>query len=211
MEQEILFCAKAFYQTPETADANCSRLTATDIDGDEVELWELNGVPTTAAIDAVLQQKPSTPSVFRFALAGGLCADRSETIRCTVTTEQETKVYALEQNRYQPKDSRKLENGAPLRVYALPVETGVNGRVTIQIAATNTVVQVLPVQSDAVYATMPPYSVEDWNQAIAAMQKNVVNLANAKLPKSVLMQILANCGEHTDINLDNADVYNDME
>lgn len=205
MEQEILFCAKAFYQEPETS---CSLLTMSDASGDSMEVWELHGATTPAGITAVLQQLPLTDYVLRFAVLGSA---ESEILRCTITTAADTKTYALEQGRYQPQYSRKTADGTLLRVYALPVQTGADGAVTVEITAEQVTVQILPIQPESVYAAMPPYDYSDWKQETVSANKTVINLANAKLPKSALLQILANCGEQADVNLENADIYNDME
>ena len=47
--------------------------------------------------------------------------------------------------------------------------------------------------------------------ADAVAANPIVDLSNAKLPKSALLQILATCGANTTISLENADIYNDME
>lgn len=72
MEQEILFCAKAFYQKPET---HCSLLTMSDASGDPMEVWELNGAAESAVITAQLQQLPLTDYVLRFAVVGSAEAE----------------------------------------------------------------------------------------------------------------------------------------
>ncbi len=205
MEQEILFCAKAFYQKPET---DCSLLTMHDASGEPMEVWELNGEAAPAVITAQLQQLPLTDYVLRFAVVGSA---EAEILRCTITVAADTKTYALEQGHYQPQYSRKTADGALLRVYAVPVQTDADGAVTVEIAAKQVAVQVLPIQPEGVYAAMPPYDYSDWKQETVSANKAVINLANAKLPKSALLQILANCGEQADVNLENADIYNDME
>lgn len=206
MEQEILFCAKAFYQKTGT---HCSLLTMSDASGDPMEVWELNGTAESAVITAQLQQLPLTDYVLRFAVVGSA---EEEILRCTITTTAaDARTYALEQGHYQPQYSRKTADGALLRVYALPVQTDADGAVTVEIAAEHVIVQILPVQPESVYAALPPYDYSDWKQETASANKAVINLANAKLPKSALLQILANCGEQADVNLENADIYNDME
>ncbi|MDO4155918.1 MAG: hypothetical protein Q4D37_03945 [Oscillospiraceae bacterium] len=205
MEQEILFCAKAFYQKSETG---CSLLTMGDANGESMEVWELDGEAAPAVIIAELQQLPLTDYVLRFAVLGSAA---SEILRCTIKTAADTKTYALEQGRYQPQYSRKTADGTLLRVYALPVQTDADGAVTVEMMAKQAAVQVLPIQPESVYAALPPYDYSDWKQETASANKAVINLANAKLPKSALLQILANCGEQADVNLENADIYNDME
>ena len=71
--------------------------------------------------------------------------------------------------------------------------------------------QILPVQPDAGLQAHPAYSYQDWKQDACRAAIPIVDLSNAKLPKSALLQILATCGANTTISLENADIYNDME
>ena len=71
--------------------------------------------------------------------------------------------------------------------------------------------QILPVQPDAVLQALPAYSYQEWKQDASRAANRIVDLSNAKLPKSALLQILATCGANTTISLENADIYNDME
>ena len=178
---------------------------------DEIKslLWELDATEetTSATISAQLQQLPKTAYQFRFTLAG---SSETERIRCTVQTDTDTKTYALEQGRYQS-DSRKNTDGTLLRTFSLPVTSGTDGKVSIQFTVKQACMQILPVQPDAVLQALPAYSYQEWKQDASRAANPIVDLSNAKLPKSALLQILATCGANTTISLENADIYNDME
>ena len=178
---------------------------------DEIKslLWELDATEetTSATISAQLQQLPKTAYQFRFTLAG---SSETERIRCTVQTDTDTKTYALEQGRYLS-DSRKDTDGTLLRTFSLPVTSGTDGKVSIQFTVKQACMQILPVQPDAVLQALPAYSYQEWKQDASRAANPIVDLSNAKLPKSALLQILATCGANTTISLENADIYNDME
>ena len=178
---------------------------------DEIKslLWELDATEETvsATISAQLQQLPKTAYQFRFTLAG---SSETERIRCTVQTDTDTKTYALEQGRYQS-DSRKNADGTLLRTFSLPITSGTDGKVSIQFTVKQACMQILPVQPDAVLQALPAYSYQEWKQDASRAANPIVDLSNAKLPKSALLQILATCGANTTISLENADIYNDME
>lgn len=203
--EDLLFCAPAF----STKSRFSTLLTVTDADGDPMELWELDATEetTSATISAQLQQLPKTAYQFRFTLAG---SSETERIRCTVQTDTDTKTYALEQGRYQS-DSRKNADGTLLRTFSLPITSGTDGKVSIQFTVKQACVQILPVQPDAVLQALPAYSYQEWKQDASRAANPIVDLSNAKLPKSALLQILATCGANTTISLENADIYNDME
>lgn len=203
--EDLLFCAPAF----STKSRFSTLLTVTDADGDPMELWELDATEetTSATISAQLQQLPKTAYQFRFTLAG---SSETERIRCTVQTDTDTKTYALEQGRYQS-DSRKNADGTLLRTFSLPITSGTDGKVSIQFTVKQACMQILPVQPDAVLQALPAYSYQEWKQDASRAANPIVDLSNAKLPKSALLQILATCGANTTISLENADIYNDME
>lgn len=204
--EDLLFCAPAFSTKSRFFS---TLLTVTDADGDSMELWELDATEetTSATISAQLQQLPKTAYQFRFTLAD---SSETERIRCTVQTDTDTKTYALEQGRYQS-DSRKNADGTLLRTFSLPITSGTDGKVSIQFTVKQACVQILPVQPDAVLQALPTYSYQEWKQDASRAANPIVDLSNAKLPKSALLQILATCGANTTISLENADIYNDME
>ena len=193
--EDLLFCAPAF----STKSRFSTLLTVTDADGDPMELWELDATEETvsATISAQLQQLPKTAYQFRFTLAG---SSKTERIRCTVQTDTDTKTYALEN-----------ADGTLLRTFSLPVTSGTDGKVSIQFTVKQACMQILPVQPDAVLQALPAYSYQEWKQDASRAANPIVDLSNAKLPKSALLQILATCGANTTISLENADIYNDME
>lgn len=204
--EDLLFCAPAFSTKSRFFS---TLLTVTDADGDPMELWELDATEETisATISAQLQQLPKTAYQFQFTLAG---SSETERIRCTVQTDTDTKTYALEQGRYQS-DSRKNADETLLRTFSLPITSGTDGKVSIQFTVKQACMQILPVQPDAVLQALPAYSYQEWKQDANRAANPIVDLSNAKLPKSALLQILATCGANTTISLENADIYNDME
>ncbi len=183
--EDLLFCAPAF----STKSRFSTLLTVTDADGDPMELWELDATEetTSATISAQLQQLPKTAYQFRFTLAG---SSETERIRCTVQTDTTPK--PMHWNRVainQIAARMQTERCCGHFPYLLPAET--DGKVSIQFTVKQACMQILPVQPDAVLQALPAYSYQEWKQDASRAANPIVDLSNAKLPKSALLQILA--------------------
>lgn len=163
--------------------------------------------------------EPQTEYCLRFAMLHGMCDTADETVQCIIVPAdnwEERYVYDLAQSRFQPAVSKTTETDL-LRIFEIPIETGVYAQFQIIFVSSHCETWLLPAPPAECYAELPDCTYAQWRERCQPTEKQApqqqgrlsVNLSGAVIPARILDRLLAVSFSGGSLNLSGAVIKED--